>query len=46
MGPEGQAVGEVVYNHPDYRVASTAHMVDREDLATQIETHASTYAKS
>lgn len=44
--PEGKKVGEVVYNHPDYQVAKMAHMTDLEDLATQIETHAATYAKS
>lgn len=44
--PEGKMVGEIVYNHPDYQVARMAHMTDREDLATQIETHAATYAKS
>ena len=44
--PEGKKVGEVVYNHPNYQVAKVAHMSDREDLATQIETHAATYAKS
>lgn len=44
--PEGKAVGEVVYNHPNYQVAKMSHMTDREDLATQIETHAATYAKS
>lgn len=44
--PDGQAVGERVFNHPDYQVAKMAHMTAREDLTTQIETHAATYAKS
>jgi len=44
--PEGKMVGEVIYNNPDYQVAKMAHITDREDLATQIESHAATYAKS
>ena len=44
--PDGQAVGERVANHPDYQAASTAHIFERENLATEIENHAPTYAKS
>lgn len=44
--PDGQAVGERVSNHPEYQTASSAHILERENLATEIENHASTYAKS
>jgi hypothetical protein len=46
QNPNTGTVGGSVFNNPDYRVASAAHMLDREDLATQIETHAATHAKS
>ena len=44
--PDGQSVGGRVYNHPDYQAARDAHVADKENLATQIEIHAVTYAKS
>lgn len=44
--PDGQSVGGRVYNHPDYQAARDAHIADKENLATQIEIHAVTYAKS
>ena len=44
--PDGQVVGERVHGHPDYQVAMDAHVSERENLATEIENHAPTYAKS
>ena len=46
QNPNAETVGGSVFNHPDYQMASIAHRAEKEELANQIETHATTYAKS
>ena len=43
---EGGSVGGKVGNHPDYRAVSSAHIAERENVATEIENHAPRYTKS
>lgn len=45
VGTSG-SVGGKVGNHPDYQAVRNAHIAERENLATEIENHASKYTKS
>ena len=44
--PEGRVVGEVVGKYQEYKSARNAHLLERENVATEIESHAPAFAKS